>query len=256
MIIMKNGIIGKIISFSKEYSPELLIGSGVAAMITSTILAVKATPKAMHQIEDTKEDKEDDMLRPKDVVKATWKTYLPSVITGVAGVVCIITGTAQNTRKRAALAAVYSMSESTLRQYKDEVRKMVGDEKADELDKQAAKSKMKENAVIIDRDDSEYIEQTGFGQTLCYDSLSGRYFRSSVNAIDKAVNNFNRLLIGENYATLNDLYNELGISTIELGRILGWRIEDEMCDIQYDGAVDENGQPYIVIYYRNNPQML
>lgn len=253
---MKNGIVDKIISFSKEYSPELLIGSGVTAMVTSTILAVIATPKAMRQIEDAKLDKEVTTLRPKDVIKETWKTYLPSVITGVVGIGCIITGTAQNTRKRAALAALYSMSESTLRQYKDEVRTIVGNEQADELDKRVAKSKMKKDTVIIDRDDSKYIEQTGFGQTLCYDSLSGRYFRSSVNAIDKAVNNFNRLLIGENYATLNDLYNELGISTIELGSILGWRVEDEMCDIDYDSELDEDGQPYVVIYYRNNPQML
>ena len=253
---MKNSIISKIINFSKEYSPELLIGSGVAAMITSTILAVKATPKAMRQIEDAKSDRGVTILRPKDIVKVTWKTYLPSVVTGVAGVGCILTGTAQNTRKRAAIAAVYSMSESTLRQYKDEVRKMVGDEQADELDKQVAKSKMKEETVIIDRDDSEYIEQTGFGQTLCYDSLSGRYFKSSVNAIDRAVNNFNKLLIGENYATLNDLYNEFGISTIGLGSMLGWRIEDEMCEVSYDSEIDDNGQPYVVIYYKNNPQVL
>ena len=83
---MKNGIVDKIISFSKEYSPELLIGSGVTAMVTSTILAVIATPKAMRQIEDAKLDKEVTTLRPKDVIKETWKTYLPSVITGVVGI--------------------------------------------------------------------------------------------------------------------------------------------------------------------------
>ena len=37
-----------------KHSPEILIGLGIAGMITSTIMAVKATPKVLILIEDEK----------------------------------------------------------------------------------------------------------------------------------------------------------------------------------------------------------
>ena len=39
-----------------KHSPEILTGLGIAGMITTTILAVKATPKALELIEDKKEE--------------------------------------------------------------------------------------------------------------------------------------------------------------------------------------------------------
>ena len=44
----------KVITGAKKHSPELLIGAGVTGMLTSTVLAVKATPKAMDLIEEKK----------------------------------------------------------------------------------------------------------------------------------------------------------------------------------------------------------
>ena len=38
-------------SYLSNHSPEILIGLGIASMTTSTILAVKATPKALKLLE-------------------------------------------------------------------------------------------------------------------------------------------------------------------------------------------------------------
>lgn len=251
-----NGIFNKIANFTKEYSPEILIGSGVASMIASTILAVKATPKAIRNIEQEKSDRGVTMLKTQDTIKVAWKPYIPSIVSGVVGAGCIIAGTTQNKHQKAALAAVYSLSENTLRRYKDEVRKMVGDEKADEIDRQVVKSRIKERPVIIDTEDSMFVEQTGNGNTLCFDSLSGRYFRSSINAIDRAVNNVNKSLMSEHYVTVNELYNEIGLSTIGAGSLIGWKAEKDMCEIHYDTEMDDTGAPFVVLYYRNRPEPL
>ena len=37
-----------------KHSPEILTGLGIAGMITTTILAVRATPKAIKKIEEKK----------------------------------------------------------------------------------------------------------------------------------------------------------------------------------------------------------
>lgn len=50
----KHGIIKSIRMTMKKHSPEILTGIGIAGMITTTIMAVKATPKALILIEDKK----------------------------------------------------------------------------------------------------------------------------------------------------------------------------------------------------------
>ena len=45
-----NGIAKKI----RSYSPEILIGAGISGMISSTVMAVKSTPKAMTLIKEKK----------------------------------------------------------------------------------------------------------------------------------------------------------------------------------------------------------
>ena len=39
-----------------KHSPEILTGIGIAGMITTVVLAVKATPKAINLIEEKKKD--------------------------------------------------------------------------------------------------------------------------------------------------------------------------------------------------------
>lgn len=40
----------------KKHSPEILTGIGIAGMITTTVLAVRATPKALILIEEKKDE--------------------------------------------------------------------------------------------------------------------------------------------------------------------------------------------------------
>ena len=66
-------------------SPEILTGIGIAGMITTTVLAVKATPKALELIENAKESKKtypDDKpgLNALETVKVAWKPYVPAAV--------------------------------------------------------------------------------------------------------------------------------------------------------------------------------
>ena len=72
-----------------KHSPEILMGFGIAGWAVGTVLAVRATPKAVKCIEDAKYEKEDD-LTPVEIVKATWKFYIPAAVTCVAATGCLI----------------------------------------------------------------------------------------------------------------------------------------------------------------------
>lgn len=251
--MIKKGLINNVLTGIKKHSPEILVTTGIVGMATSTVMAVKATPKAMSLLEDKKAELGTTYLTKKETIQAGWKPYAPSAILGVISAACIVGGTATNLKRNTALATVYAISENSLKRYQNVVEKEFGEEKAREIEQKVVKARINERPVIIDSDESAYVTITGDGNTLIYDSLSGRYFRSSTNAIDRAINTVNKNLLNDNYVTVNELYNELGVPTIGAGSLIGWYVDKEMLEITYDSDMDENGQPYVVLEYRNRP---
>ena len=123
-------------------SPEILTGLGIAGMITTTVLAVKATPKAMKLLEEAKKDIFDNLdpedipenntdytdisLKPIEVVKVAWKPYISAAITGIASISCIIGASSVHAKRNAAIAAAYNLSQTALTEYKEKVVETIG----------------------------------------------------------------------------------------------------------------------------------
>ena len=252
---MIKNLFDKVLNFTKEHNPEILVGLGVTGMMTSTVLAVKATPKALDIMEDKKADMGVTYLTRKEIAQVTWKLYAPSIGVGLASAACIILGTSKSIKRNTALATVYALSESTLREYQSKAKEMLGEEKAAELDREVAKARVRKREVttIVETEGSEYIHHTGNGDTLVYDTLSGRYFRSSMNSIESAVNSINKSLLNDYIMTLNEFYNELGVPTIGAGSLIGWKSDKELLEVSFESDVDQNGNPYLVLSYKNRP---
>ena len=239
-----------------KYSTQILTGIGVAGMITTVVLAVKATPKALELIEDKKEELDTDKLTVVDTIKVAWKPYIPAVATGVLSTVCIIGGNAVGTRRTAALAAAYKISETALHEYKDAIVETVGEEKAKEVKEKVIQNKLDKNPVV-----EKQIIVTNKGTFLCYDSLSGRYFQSDIEAIRKAQNDINDYLFSEDYASLNMFYDFLGLEHTRLGAELGWKIDSGTLQIEFDSTLASDksqgiapGTPCLVLDYNVAPK--
>ena len=259
----------KLTIFSKKiekYSPEILTGIGVAGMLTSTIMAVKATPKAVHIIDDAKEcinqknEKkcvEDDAgyfeyttkLPAIEVIKLCWKLYIPSVLTAALSVGCLIGANSTNHKRNAALAAAYSLSENAFSDYRRKVIESLGEGKDKKIFDEVAKEKVEKNPVA-----NREVIITENGQTLCYDIISGRYFNSDIETIRKAENVLNRQLNIDMYVSLNELYYELGLNGIAHGDQIGWNINDGLIELYFTAVMSENNVPCIAINYTNQPR--
>ncbi len=243
--------IGKVIT---KHSPEILTGLGIAGMVSTTVLAVKATPKAVKILDDYKDNvlRDHEKIKPVDAVKLTWKCYVPAAITGTASMACLIGASKVSLKRNAALATAYSLSETALREYKDAVVETVGEKKEKVVKEKAVVKKLIENPA----EPSEVII-TGHGETMCYDALCGRHFKSDRNHIDKVVNVLNRRLRTEMYISLNDFYSEIGLAPVEIGYYIGWNIDkDRISEIEIDyGAhlVDEK-TPYMTIDFVKRPE--
>ena len=120
---MSKGAVAKFINTAtktlKKHSPEILTGLGIAGMITTTVFAVRATPKALRLIEERKKQEDVTKLTPIETVQTCWKCYIPSVVIGAASTACIIGATSVSARRHAALATAYALSESSMKEYQE-----------------------------------------------------------------------------------------------------------------------------------------
>ena len=231
----------------KKHSPEILTGIGIAGMITTTVMAVKATPKALILIEEKKDELETDTLNGKEIVKAAWPCYIPAAVIGSISVFCLIGASSTNLRRNAALATAYTLSESTLKEYQEKVVETIGEKKERDIREQVSKEKMIKNPV------REVILTEKGGNTICYDVISGRYFKSDRDTISRVVNELNRQMRDEMYVTLNDFYYELGLDATKMGDDLGWNIDKGYIELAFSSHLDANGTPCLVIDYQVAP---
>ena len=248
----KNGITGIIKNVQKsmkKHSPEILTGIGIAGMITTTVMAVRATPKALLLMEEKKDEEETNTLTPIEVMKVTWKCYVPAAIVGGLSISCLIGASSVNFRRNAALATAYTLSESALKDYQEKVIETIGEKKEEAIRDSIAKDKVEQNPVA-----SRGIIITDSGDTLCLDLLSGRYFKSDIDTIKKAINELNRQLLTDMYISLNDFYYEIGLDNTKIGEDLGWHIDDGLIEISFSSQLANEKTPCLVLDYRIAPQ--
>lgn len=233
----------------KKHSPEILTGIGIAGMITTTVMAVRATPKALILIEERKEEIGAEKLEAMDMVKTAWACYIPAAITGTLSVACLIGASSVNARRNAALATAYTLSESALKDYQGKVIEMFGEKKNEAVKDAVAKDKIEKNPVV-----TREVIITEKGNTLCYDAISGRYFKSDIEKIKKAECELNRQMLDDMYVSLNDFYYEIGLDSVKLGDELGWNVDSGYIDLSFSSQLASDGIPCLVIDYSVAPR--
>lgn len=236
-----------------KHSPEILTGIGITGMITAGVMAVRATPKALDLLSEIHEKEAELELEKKEVSKEivtkVAPVYIPSVLVTGMSVACLIGATSVNNRRTAALATAYSLSESALKEYQEKVIETFGEKKERGVRDAIAKDKIDKNPVS---NSEVYI--TKKGDTLCYDTISGRYFKSDIDKIKKIENELNRRLISEMYISLNEFYYELGLQCTKTGNDLGWDVGEGLIDIRFSAQISEDNTPCIVLDYDYAPR--
>lgn len=258
---------GKNVSVSlKRHSPEILTGIGITGMITTTIFAVKATPRALMLIEEEKRKKNAELLdhardgesvdiqrveklSSVETIKAVWRCYIPTAVLGVTSLACLIGASSVSARRNAALATVYTLSETAMKDYKDKVIETIGEEKEKVVRDAVAKDKLEKDPIT-----SNDVVVTDKGDTLCYNALLGGYFKSDIERIKSGVNEANRQLLLDSNISLNELYDWLGLEHTKIGDYIGWSIEQGMIEVTFGSHLAADGTPCVVVDFDKMPQ--
>lgn len=252
----------------KKRSPEILTGFGIAGMVTTTVLAVKATPKALTLIQDAEIEKVDvqvkegkgpdelvKTLTPAEVVKVAWKPYIPAVLLGTASVACLIGANSVHARRHAALYSAYKLSETALTEYKDKVKEIVPEKKVKEIKQKLAEDKV--DNVVKNEDGKEQkakVIVSNDGDTWFVDPFTNGSFLCTETKIREAIVNLNYRLMDEMFVSLSDLYDELGLDHTQNSDEIGWCIDDGKIQPDFSDAIVKNGKAYVVMDFLRRPE--
>lgn len=232
---------------TKKHSPEILTGIGITGMLTTTVLAVKATPKALKLIEQ-EEKYIGDKLTKKEIVQTTWRCYIPATITGVASIACLVGASASNVKRNAALATAYAISETALKEYKNKVIETIGEDEERGIVEKTYKDKIAKNPVS-----NNNVIVTGKGDVLIYDVISGRYFNSDIDSLKRIENDINKRMLNDSFVSLNELYAEIGLDNISIGDELGWSIEGGFIEMRFSSQLNEDNSLCVVMDFATAP---
>lgn len=182
---------------------------GVGVVITS-VLAVKATPKALKVIEKAREEKGEELTK-SDIVKVAAPIYIPAIVAGVATITCIFGANALNKRQQASLMSAYTLLDSSYKAYKNKVRTLYGEDADARIREEIAKDHYREIKF-----------ESGDDKQLFYDQCSERYFESTMERVIAAEYAVNREISLWGDANLNVFYDALDISPVDYGKYVGW----------------------------------
>lgn len=235
-ILVKSGMM------LEKNSPTILTYLGVSGSIATVCLAIKATHNMDEYLAKNKEA--NDVSSLKSLLKMVVKTYTPTVISGIFTIGCIVGANSINIKRNLALVGAYNASREAFITYQNKVNETVGESQVKDIKEAWIRDRMKkaDKTVII-----------GEGDIDCFDILSGRYFKSSMNDLTQGVANANRLLFFEDKLSLNDLYEEIGIDGINIGNELGWDIDGGLIELDINSMVSNDNKPVLTIDFDPKP---
>lgn len=236
--------------FLKRNGSTILTCVGGVGVVVTSVMAVKATPKAMRLLEAAKEDKGEDLTK-FEMVKVAGPAYIPSALVGMGTIACVFGANVFNKRQQASLMSAYALLDSSYKEYKGKVKELYGPDANDQVTEGIAKDKYEETDIP----DTE-------GKQLFYDSFSGRYFESTIETVLNAEYFLNRDLSMRDWAVLNEWYDYLGIEHVQGGDELGWSAGmnfdyywQSWIDFGHSKTTAEDGREYTIIHMFSEPTL-
>lgn len=238
--------------FDGKHAPTAMVVIGACMTVAAVVATAIGTKKAVETVEEIKQEHEEDGKpepTKKEVAKAVAKYYIPALVSTGTAIACSIGAHHIDAKRGAAIATMYALTDSTLRSYQDQVKKICGAEK-DAKVRDAVNQEVVNNANIIPKN----IMAVDNGDVLMIDCISGRPVYSTQTKIDAKVNKLNREMRDTMTISLNDFYDEIGLDHSKIGNNLGWDIDNGYIEINYGSAITSDGKPCLVLDYQVAPK--
>ena len=225
------GLARTIASVLTKHSPAILTGLGVAGFATTVVMTAKAAPKVrdIHIWEegfrevncDSKDDVRDSYVAE---AKSLAPLVIPPAIVGVASVGCFIFSNKVQADRQAAIMAAYSLSTETLARYQEKVIEKLGEDEHSHILDEATRELAADKVPDGYKAETEIVPM---GKVRVYDTVTGRYFYSTKEAIYEAESEINQMLVDQAMVLHEEFYYLLGLEEqYAMGSVMGWDISN------------------------------
>lgn len=243
----------------KKHSPEILVAAGVVGVVTSGVMACKATTKLSGILEEqkaqtdqingyveehgyTSEYNEEDQKKDLAIVTVQTgvkiaKLYGPAIILGAVSITAIVASNRILNKRNAALAAAYTVVDKGFKEYRGRVIERFGKELDREL-RHNIKAKEVEEIVVNEDGTQSVVKDTVNVAEVNECSDYARFFDDGCAGWDKdpelnlmTLRNQQRFanekLRANGYLFLNEVYDMLGIPRTKAGQCVGWVYDEK-----------------------------
>lgn len=234
---------------TQKNSPTLLLGAGVVGVVTSTVMACKATLKLQELVEDGKlrgtvddirelqhehyseQDRRRDLalVYTKTAISIT-KLYAPSVTLGALSLGCLVGSNRILNTRNAGLMAAYATLEKGFDEYRARVLEEAGPEKERELRYAKGVEHIKNEdgttTTVLAKKNPDVVGKVGASiYARFFDEHSPNWSRTPAynQMFIRCQQNYaNDLLRARGHLFLNEVYDMLGLPRSMEGQVVGW----------------------------------
>lgn len=276
--MIKNNVSRSIRKFGlniRKHSPEILITAGVVGVVTSCVMACKATLKVNEVLDGSKANiekihtaidngvtesgkpyNEEDAKKDLTLVYVQTgvkiaKMYAPAVAVGALSITGIVASNRILRSRYIASAAAYATLDRGFKEYRGRVVERFGKEldrelkyniKSEQIDEIEKDEKGKEKVVKKTVDTATVSERTSYSRI--FDETCPNWEKDAEynNMFLRQTQNWANKKLQENgYLFLNDVYEMLGFQKTQQGQILGWYYDenDPTCSNFVDFGIDD-----------------
>lgn len=246
-----DGLCHKAQTYVKNNSATILTVIGAIGVIGTAISAAKASPKAIDRLCDAENEKQEELTKWETFIFAA-PAYVPTAFIAGSTIACIFGANIINKRRQAALTSAYMLLDKSFKEYRERLRQMYGTE-VDE--------NVRREIMEVDRDEYEIeYHQPNEEKILFYETVSQRYFESTVEEVQRAEYHVNRELVMNDEVNINVLFKALGLTPTPEGEVLGWstyagyeKYGYSWIDFKHDRIILDDGLECVVIGYPYEP---
>lgn len=197
----------------KRNSSTILSCIAGFGVISTAVLAAKATPKALDLIDQAEYEK-GEKLTKLEKVNVAGLCFTPAVLSGLATITCIFGANYLNKKQQAALISAYTLLDRKFKDFRHGVQMEYGsyDDNCRDVDIKAYRHSMNTSDVVKPKDD----------EILVYDIFNRRYFNTTIQKLRDVELEINKQLHTEDYVCVNDIYKLLGEEMLDTGVAFGW----------------------------------
>lgn len=221
---------------NKKYIPYILTGVSVLGVSATSVLTAKATLKAKEAVDEAEKERKAE-LEPKEVVRRTWKFYIPALLTGLATDACIVTSHVLNQKQQASLISACSFVDTAFNEYKAKTKEIYGEEAHQNI----------VNAIVAEKADKDVTVWTqnffttadlDFGvdseNHIFYLPCADIFFETTIPKVLEAEYHLNRNFAFCGDIPLNMFLKFLGLETRPEFNELRWYMDDDYYWIDFD----------------------